>query len=265
MSILKIEFTPAGTVPPLGYRVKYRVAGSAGAYTTVTPNPVLNLAINGTDYFFEITGLVAGVSYEGTMEGQCGPGIFSGLAPFTGAVSCLTGQPYQGGKIAYVFKPGDTGYVAGQCHGIVAAYSDQGRVQWGCAGTNLTGAQGTAIGTGLQNTLDILAGCSTPGIAARLCAEYTITENGVVFDDWFLPSIEELKMLCAAKTVIGNFNTVFNFSLLPFYWCSTEPDTFTGNGMGSNVVQILNFSDGCIPDAGINKYSTALVRPIRYF
>jgi len=63
---------------------------------------------------------------------------------------------------------------------------------WGCYGTEIAGADGTAIGAGGQNTADIVAGCGTAGTAARLADNYSY--NGL--DDWFLPSKDELNALC---------------------------------------------------------------------
>ncbi len=63
---------------------------------------------------------------------------------------------------------------------------------WGCFGTPISGADGTAIGTGKQNTTEIVAGCPTVGIAADLADDYS--HNSL--DDWFLPSKDELNALC---------------------------------------------------------------------
>jgi hypothetical protein len=47
------------------------------------------------------------------------------------------------------------------------------------------------VGTGRQNTLDMLAACAEPGTAARLCADLVV--NGV--GGWFLPSRDELVLM----------------------------------------------------------------------
>ena len=60
------------------------------------------------------------------------------------------GDTLQGGIVFYVDGTGE--------HGLVAATEDLGTYQWGCFGTVLTGADGTSIGTGFQNTLDIASG-----------------------------------------------------------------------------------------------------------
>jgi uncharacterized protein len=64
--------------------------------------------------------------------------------------------------------------------------------KWGCFRTAIPGAGGTAVGTGKQNTADMLAACTDdPGSAANLCAHYLL--NGV--GGWFLPSRDELALL----------------------------------------------------------------------
>lgn len=115
-----------------------------------------------------------------------------------------------------VYKIGDKGpgggfvfYDKGDSKGgwryLEAAPEDAGYALWGCAGTSITGAQGTAIGTGKDNTKAILKNCKENGIAAKLCADY----RGGGKNDWFLPSKDELKEMYnnLKKAGIGEFGT----------------------------------------------------------
>ena len=159
-------------------------------------------------------------------------------------VSCkklTVGESYQGGKIAYIDASGK--------HGLIAAPSDQSTSSpWGCAGTPISGADGTAIGTGCQNTIDIMNGCSTAGIAARLCGDLVL--GG--YSDWYLPSKDELNQLYINRVAIGGFTGGFTGMK---YWMSKEQD--------NNFGAIQDFGNGNLYIT--SKNSACYVRAVRSF
>ena len=132
---------------------------------------------------------------------------------FSGTSASITfplriGDSYQGGKIFYIDGTG--------LHGLIAATADQSTgIPWSGDYT-LTGASGTAIGTGSTNTDAIISSQGNlVSYAAKLCADYSVTLNSVVYNDWYLPSIDELTELYSKKNIIGGFAN-------SLYWSSTE-------------------------------------------
>ena len=152
----------------------------------------------------------------------CLPLLFS-----CGDEGLAIGDTYQGGIIFYldgyggglISAPSDqsTG-TAGMSDGK-SLYKGKGSsgAEWGCYGIAISGSDGTDIGTGQQNTIDILAGCSQSGIAAKQCDNY----NDGTYDDWFLPSKDELNEMylnIGQGSKLGNVGGFSNY----YYWSSTE-------------------------------------------
>jgi hypothetical protein len=122
-------------------------------------------------------------------------------------------QSYQGGRIAYIDSTGQ--------HGLIAAEEDQSpEIQWYNGTYIVTGATGTAIGTGLSNTNAIIAvqGEVQTDYAAGLARAY----NGGGYNDWYLPSQDELNILYELRA-LPNGVAIWGFTG-DYYWSSTEYD-----------------------------------------
>jgi hypothetical protein len=129
---------------------------------------------------------------------------------------------------------------------LEAAPSDQSTgAPWGCYGTLISGADGTVVGTGEQNTIDIEAGCATAGTAADICANLSL--GG--YSDWFLPSKDELDLMYENLTVAGVGGVAGSD-----YWSSSEFNAYDAWGR--------DFIGGIIY---AYKYYTGPVRAVRAF
>ena len=165
------------------------------------------------------------------------------------------GDAHQGGIVFYIVDvPIDLNGDGSLDVGLISAPSDQPNTAgWGCSIGNIYGADGTAIGTGAQNTIDIEAVCTSSGTAADICANYTYG----TYSDWFLPSKDELNLMYlnigqGNALGLGNVGGFAN----NYYWSSSEYDNY--------VVWGQHFYFGY--QNYVNKYSdTGNVRAIRAF
>ena len=124
--------------------------------------------------------------------------------PFAPAI----GDLYGGGIIFYVDSTGQ--------HGLIAALADQSTgATWYNGSYVLTGATGEAVGTGDDNTNLILDKQGFGTYAAAIARLY----NGGEYNDWYLPSIDELKL------IYDNLHNIVLFGN-GYYWSSTEIELY---------------------------------------
>ena len=167
-----------------------------------------------------------------------------------------------GGTTPVIYAIGDTGpsgvgivfYVTdGGLHGLEVAPVDQSTsAAWSTITGTLIGTTGTAIGTGSDNTDDIITQNTGAASAAKICRDYRAAQEG----DWFLPSRYELNAIwvnlvdngSGANSGVGGFAG-------GSYWSSSEDDASDAWSQG--------FGDGS-QDGG-SKVSFYRVRAVRAF
>lgn len=161
----------------------------------------------------------------------------------------------QGGIVFWVDETGQ--------HGLVCAKTDYSTgVRW-YAGTNgNTRAYGDGPFSGEANTSIIIAAHVAIGddgatYAARVCNELQVTEGGVIYGDWYLPSKFELNLMYVNKSAI-NFTALANGGssfISEWYWSSTEHSS-------SGVWEQYFGSGGLL---NVNKDDLNRVRAVRAF
>jgi len=163
----------------------------------------------------------------------------------TSGSTLAIGQSYQGGIIFWL---DDTGQ-----HGLIAAREDLStKIPWYNGTYKYTGTTGDGLYSGAMNTTILvatqMADNQTGNFAAKGCADYSVTESGVTYGDWYLPSKYELNLLYLQQNAVGGFASVW-------YWSSTENNNLEA--------WVQYFANGSQFDEG--KGYTKYVRPIRAF
>ena len=161
----------------------------------------------------------------------------------------VVGMEAEGGIVFYVDGTGQ--------HGLVSAMEDVGKFKWGCFGTEISGADGQSIGTGYQNTLDIVSGCSQTQTGAYQALAY---ESGG-YSDWYLPSIDELVEMyytIGDGSCLGNIGGFAGGGGVCKCYLSSSEDSSSG-------AYYVNFSIRSGVVSAFNKGTPIKIRAIRAF
>ena len=256
----------------------YTVRASGDSSQACATNGALSCTVaglaNGTAYTFT----VVATSAIGNSGASAASGAVTPATCATGGV-CVVGDSGPGGGTVF-YAPGAAFTEVGtacfsSCRYLEVApapgWSSVGGVdpeyQWGggngtvvgsCSNKIISGATGTAIGSGYANTAAIITACdqssgndSAP--AARAAWTYVPTVGGVSIPGWFLPSKDEAMAL--DKSDVGGF--VFHND----YWTSSQVGTpgFEANNAWYQWIGYLTSS------LGDHKQQSFRVRPIRAF
>ncbi len=252
------------TIPTtIGILIVLLAAGIAGASVLLFNQEIEEMTLLEED-FFETDGMAE----EDYLESETGKEDCSDVS---------IGDKCGGGILAYSHPLGEW---------LIAAESDISiGVSWGCYGKELGGTS-VYYGTGKENTNIIISNCKEDNIAARVANKLTL--NG--YDDWFLPSRDELNILWCTigssgeelnwdimcgditdkpkKANIGGFKESTSIDSSPVYWSSSEVKSTTARGQLFNAVNRFNIG-GTIKDKPygeqnyFNKNASFYVRPVR--
>lgn len=238
--------TSAPSAPVLYYLV---TDTKSGLTSKVRPGNLGHLYLSGLNAESTYSFTIAAVNVDGTSATSLAtPSIRTGAAPVvittapialtcaTGG-TCVVGDRGPGGGIVYYVAT--TPFACGLTRATTCTYLEAAPSGWNTGAdperswaqstpvnyqsspvnnaSSPETATATAIGWGYWNTRAIIlqGNTDTATSAAALADSHTVTVSGVLFDDWFLPSKDELNELYLQKTLVGGFEAYM-------YWSSSE-------------------------------------------
>lgn len=198
-----------------------------------------NFNVN-TPYSFTVSNLQPNTKYYYRAVVSNSVGITYGEVKEFTTLNITVGMSYQDGIVGYIFKSGDTDYVAGEIHGLIIATNDQGTAAWSNNNNSITTLH--TVGSGKSNTDNIIANQGDGNYAAKLCRN-----KG---SEWFLPSTAEWMRIYDNKTSNMNFSTSN-----PVYWSSSQTN--------NNQANVMNIGGGVATQ--IDKSNVRNVRAVKKF
>jgi len=182
---------------------EYGTTSNYGSSIIASTNPISGtdeVSLNAT-----ISGLTPGMTYHFRIKAVNSLGEALG-SDITFEAKYTIGSIFGGGIICYIDPSGQ--------HGIIAAQNDQhNNITWYNGSYISTNTFETAIYSGKANTATIVSIQGAGLYAAKICDDLVIGS----FNDWYLPSKEELNMIYQNLKVTG-----ISTFLSDRYWSSTE-------------------------------------------
>lgn len=168
------------------------------------------------------------------------------------------GEFHEGGIIIWLDHTGK--------HGLIVGLKDISKQAfWSNIANKAIGKQAGSKTDGNKNSEAITQQEGHTDSAAKLCLNYTNSnDGGTSKSDWYLPSIEELRILAVNRYEIqrsideknaNDINAPIDNIADKFYWSSTEQNEYSAWG--------INFYNANPYTS--NKYSEGYVRPFRKF
>ena len=105
-------------------------------------------------------------------------------------------------------------YLDGSGGGLVVTEQEIGKTDWGCKGISIMKTH-SSLGAGNENTKLIVKRCINQESAAGICENY----EGYGYDDWYLPSKDELNLFYTSLKQKG-----MGLKAFTYYWSSSEKD-----------------------------------------
>lgn len=133
-------------------------------------------------------------------------------------------------------------------------------------------SRNTAIGTGPANTEDMIRVYGDASEVANYCNDLEVTVDDVVYDDWFLPSFEELMEVYNNRTAINN--TAKTYGGTNFVTTAANANLSTGAGTDgyassssydTSKVLCVNFNAANGGKKISNRHNKFRVRAVRNF